>query len=166
MLLFVMTLLCTLSLIDCCCIDFQIYSQISVDLSILAVVISSRNAPTTRESKSKPLRRTSKMSFFRLPLWPRCKMALNAGESGPVDPGPYPPFNHGRRPLIEVTDRMIIIKRTPACNTSYSLHDTSAAKPTHGTVGRRGPDRPGGNTPHHARGYHQRVSGSPWSSPI
>ena len=39
-----------------------------------------------------------------------------------MDPGPYQPFDHGRRPLIEVTDRMIIIKRTPACNAA--LHFT------------------------------------------
>ena len=44
-----------------------------------------------------------------------------------MDPGPYPPFNHGRRPLIEVTDRMIIIKRTPACNAA--LHFTIRPPP-------------------------------------
>jgi hypothetical protein len=54
-------------------------------------------------------------------------MALNVGVSGPGDPGTYQPFGHGRRPLIEVTDRMIIIKRTPACNAA--LHFTIRPPP-------------------------------------
>ena len=49
-------------------------------------------------------------------------MALNQAEAGPGDPGPYQPFDHGRRPLLEVSERMIIIKRTPAGNAA--LHFT------------------------------------------